>query len=147
MTNLLAWAYSIKVEKIVRSSTGDGGRPFIHSEDIAAVIVAALLGEEYVGRVLPITGPSSLTFREATQIIGDAIGKTLVYQEISDEEARDSYSRISGSREETEAHVALWRAIREGRLAAVNDNVEQLLGMKPLGFDQWIAENKAAFFA
>jgi uncharacterized protein YbjT (DUF2867 family) len=147
MANLLAWAYSIKVEKIVRSSTGDGGRPFIHSEDIAAVIVAALLGEEYVGRVLPITGPSSLTFREATQIIGDAIGKTLVYQEISDEEARDSYSRISGSREETEAHVALWRAIREGRLATVNDNVERLLGMKPLGFDQWIAENKAAFLA
>jgi (4-alkanoyl-5-oxo-2,5-dihydrofuran-3-yl)methyl phosphate reductase len=145
MTNLLAWAHSIKAERVVRSSTGDGGRPFIHSEDIAAVSVAALLDEAYAGRILSITGPRSLTFGDATQIIGRAIGETLTYQSISDEEAGERYSRVSGSPEETAAHVALWRAIREGRLAAITGEVEQTLGREPISLEQWASENAHHF--
>jgi len=145
MSNLLAWAHAIKVEGIVRSSTGDGRRPFIHSEDIAAVAVAALLEEKYSGQILSITGPASLTFREATQVISNAIGRTLQYQVISDDEARDRYSTVSGSREETEAHVALWRAIREGRLAATTDGVEQILRRKPISIEDWASENRHQF--
>ena len=147
MTNLLAWARAIKTEGVVRSSTGSGGRPFIHSEDIAGVSVAALLGEEYAGRILSITGPKSLTFGDATQIIAHAIGKTLVYQAISDEEAGERYSRFSGSPEETEAHVALWRAIREGRLAATTHGVEQTLGRRPISLEQWASENAQHFLS
>jgi uncharacterized protein YbjT (DUF2867 family) len=145
MSNLLVWAPSIKAEAIVRSSTADGRRPFIHSEDIASVCVAALLSDEYTGNALPITGPESLTSKEATDIIGEAIGKSLSYQVISDEQARERYSRISGSPEETEAHVALWRAIRDGRLAATTDGVERILGKKPIVLRQWASENVRSF--
>ncbi len=145
MTNLLAWAHSIKTEGVVRSSTANGSRPFIHSEDIAAVSVAALLNEDYVSRILSITGPRSLTFSDATQIIAHAVGKTLVYQTISDEEAGERYSKVSGSPEETAAHVALWRAIREGRLAATTDEVEQILGRKPISLERWASENAHHF--
>jgi uncharacterized protein YbjT (DUF2867 family) len=145
MSNLLWWAHSVRTEGVVRSSTADGRRPFIHSEDIASVCVAALLKDEYSGEVLPITGPESLTFGEATNIIGEAIGKRLLYQVISDEEARERYSRISSSREETEAHVALWKAIREGRLAATTDYVERILGRSPITLRQWASENVRSF--
>jgi (4-alkanoyl-5-oxo-2,5-dihydrofuran-3-yl)methyl phosphate reductase len=145
MTNLLAWAHAIRTEGIVRSSTGNGHRPFIHSEDIAAVSVEALLSEAYTGEAIPITGPESLTFAEATAILSKAIGKPLTYQFISDEEARERYSRISGSAEETEAHVALWRAIREDRLAATTSEVERVLGRKPIALEQWAAENRHSF--
>ncbi len=37
------------------------------------------------------------------------------------------------------------RAIREGRLATVTDNVERILGRKPIGLDQWLTENAGAF--
>jgi len=147
MSNLLAWAHSIRTEGVVRSSTADGRRPFIHSEDIASVSVAALLQDEYTEQALPITGPESLTFGDATDIIGKAIGKRLSYQTISDEEARERYSRISGSSEETEAHVALWKAIRDGRLAATTDGVERILGRKPIALRQWAAENARSFAA
>lgn len=145
MTNLLAWAHSIKSEGIVRSSTGNGGRPFIHSEDIAAVSVAAVLDQDHASRILSITGPKSLSFGDATETIARAIGKSLVYQTISDEEAGERYSRFSGSPQETEAHVALWRAIRDGRLAATTDGVEQALGRKPISLEQWITENAHHF--
>lgn len=145
MSNLLAWAHSIRTEGIVRSSTADGRRPFIYSEDIASVCVAALLSDAYIGESLAITGPESLSFGEATGIIGDAIERPLRFQAISDEEARERYSRISGGPEETEAHVALWRAIREGRLGATTGGVERILGRRPIPLRQWALENAHQF--
>jgi uncharacterized protein YbjT (DUF2867 family) len=145
MSNLLAWARSIKAEGIVRASTGEGRRAFIHSEDIAAVATAALTTHEYDGDSLPITGPEALTFAEATAKIASAIGKELTFQPISDQEAGQRYSVVSGSVAETEAHVSLWRAIREGRLATVTHNVERILGRKPIPMDRWAIENVAAF--
>ncbi|HEX3436448.1 MAG TPA: NAD(P)H-binding protein [Pseudacidobacterium sp.] len=145
MQNLLAWAPSIRAEGIVRASTGDGRRAFIHSDDIAAISAKALMTSAYLGESLPITGPEALTFSEVTARIGAMIGKHLTFQPISDEEARQRYSRVSGSAEETEAHVSLWRAIREGRLGAVTDTVERILGGKPIALDQWLIENASAF--
>ena len=145
MSNLLAWSNSIKLEGVVRSSAGIGRRPFIHPEDIAAVSVEALLCENYLGACLPLTGPEALTFGQATAIIAAAIGKDLDFQTISDEEARQRYSRISGSPQETEAHVALWRAIREDRLASTTDEIERILGRKAISLRQWAFENASCF--
>jgi uncharacterized protein YbjT (DUF2867 family) len=145
MSNLLAWAPSIKAEGVVRASTGDGRRAFIHSDDIAAVATKALTTREYDGESIPITGPEALSFAEVTARLGSAIGKPLAFQPISDEEARQRYAAGGASSLETEAHVSLWRAIREGRLANITDNVERILGRKPIAMDQWAMENAAAF--
>lgn len=145
MSNLLAWANSIKAERVVRASTGDGKRAFIHTDDIAAVATKALMTFGCDGKSLAVTGPEALSFGEATGKIAAAIGKRLRFEPISDEEARQRYAARSASPAETEAHVALWRAMREGRLAAVTNTVEQVLGRKPLTLDQWAIENAAAF--
>lgn len=145
MSNLLAWAEAIKAESVVRASTGDGRRAFIHSDDIAAVALKALTSAGYVGQALPITGPEALSFAEVTARIGAAIHRPLTFQPISDDEARQRYAPISGSAEDTEAHVSLWRAIREGRLATVNDNVERILGRKPIDLNEWLRHHVAAF--
>lgn len=145
MSNLLAWAPSVKAEGVVRASTGDGRRAFIHSGDIAAVAVKALTTRTYDQQSLPITGPEPLTFAQITARIGTTIGKQLRFEPISDEEARQRYSVISGSEEETEAHVSLWRAIREGRLSIVTSNIERILRRKPIALDQWLVENAVAF--
>jgi (4-alkanoyl-5-oxo-2,5-dihydrofuran-3-yl)methyl phosphate reductase len=145
MSNLLAWAKSIRTEGVVRSSTGDGKRAFIHSDDIAAVAVEALTKREYDGETVRITGPEAVSFAEVTSRIGVAIGRQLTFQSISDEEARQRYAATGAPEAETEAHVALWRAIREGRMAAVTDTVERVLRRKPINLDQWITENVAAF--
>jgi uncharacterized protein YbjT (DUF2867 family) len=145
MSNLLAWAPSIKTEGVVRSSTGDGRRAFIHFDDIAAVATKVLTTREHGRESLPITGPESLSFAEATAKLSAVIGRGLRFQPISDEEARQRYAASGASSPETDAHVSLWRAIREGRLANITDNVERLLGRKPITMDQWARENAAAF--
>ena len=145
MTNLLAWAPAIRTEGIVRSSTGDGRRAFIHSHDIAAVVTEVLLSRKYDGQTLTITGPEALTFAEIAVRIAAAIGKPMRYECISDDEARHRYAATGAPAEETEAHVSLWRAIREGRLATVTHQVEYVLGRKPTMLAQWILENADQF--
>jgi uncharacterized protein YbjT (DUF2867 family) len=145
MSNLLAWAHSVKTEGVIRSSTGDGRRPFIHSNDIAAVAVKALTTRQYIGETLPITGPEALNWAEITARTAAAIGKPLRYEPISDEEAAQRFSTTGASPEEADAHIALWRAIREGRLATVTNGVERILGRNPTTLDQWLHENAAAF--
>jgi len=48
-------------------------------------------------------------------------------------------------RSEAEALVSLWRAIREQHLATVTQEVEEILGQKPISFQQWVQQNAAAF--
>jgi uncharacterized protein YbjT (DUF2867 family) len=145
MSNALGWAASIKAEGIVRSPTGDGRIAFIHPDDIAAVATQALVTDAYCGDALPITGPEALSYSEMTTKIGVAIGRKLMFQPIQEKQESDYMTDSGDSAEMVRAHLSIYRAIREGRLAKVTDNIERILGRKPKTFDQWAQENAAAF--
>jgi uncharacterized protein YbjT (DUF2867 family) len=145
MENALFWATSIKARGVVRSMTSDGKIPFIHSDDIAAVATEALTTREYDGRTLPITGPEALSYAEMAAKIGAAIGKQLGFETIPEEQVRQQMTESGDSEQMIAAHLSIYRAIREGRLAAVTDNVERVLGRKPIGFDRWAQEHAEAF--
>ena len=144
-SNLLAWSQSIRGEGVVRSSTGGGRRPFIHSGDIASVCVAALVSGAYKGQALALTGPEALTFGEITEGIGAALGRELRFEPIGDGEAGRRFRSTGASSEEVDAHVALWRAIRAGRLSALTGTVARVLGRPPIPFACWLEENLDAF--
>jgi hypothetical protein len=111
----------------------------------AAVAFEVLTSGKYAGSSLALTGPEALSFAQVTEKIGAVIGKPLRFQCISDDEAAWRFSATGASAEETQAHVELWRAIREGRLGTVVDGVRSVLGRRPIAFDQWVTENAAAF--
>lgn len=145
MSNASFWAASIKAEGIVRSATGEGKIPFIHPQDIADVATRALTSREYDGMSLPITGPEALSYAEMAGKIGSAIGKLLTFAPISEEQVRGQMINDSDQEEIVRAHLSIYQAIREGRLATVSDTVERVLGRKAITFDRWIQENVAAF--
>ena len=145
MSNALEWATSIKAEGIVRAPTGGGRIPFIHPDDIAAVATKALTMPEYHGESLPITGPEALNYAEMAAKIGDAVGRTLRFEPISDEQERKHMTVGGTPTEIIAAHLSIYRAIREGRLATVTDNVARVLGQTSIAFDRWAQENAEAF--
>jgi uncharacterized protein YbjT (DUF2867 family) len=145
MDNALYWARSIKTEGVVRTSTGDGKIPFIHSDDIADVAVEALTSPKYDGQSLPITGPEALSYAEMTAKIGGALGRALTFQPISDEEARAQQLAWRAPAPLVEARLSIFRAIREGRLSVVTDTVERAVGRAPVPFHRWAEQNVAAF--
>jgi uncharacterized protein YbjT (DUF2867 family) len=145
MSNALFWAASIKSEGVVHGCTGDGKIPFIHSQDIADVVTKALTSRAYTGESLPITGPEALSYAEMTAKIGAVIEEELKFMPISEEQVRRQMIDCGDSKEIVAAHLSIYHAIREGRLAIVTDTVERVLGRKPITFDQWVQENTAAF--
>ena len=140
MSNALSWAHTIKSEGVLRTSTGNGKVAFIDPADIADVVVKALTTRAHDGEALVITGPQALTYGEMASRIGAAIGKTIRFEQISDEAARPSFDGAYA-----DALVDIWRAIREGRLATVTDGIQQVLGRGPVTFGQWAEDNAEAF--
>jgi uncharacterized protein YbjT (DUF2867 family) len=145
MTNTLAWARTIKAAGVVRASTGAGRIAMIHPDDVAAVATSALLTGAEEGRSLAVTGPEALTYGEMTAKIGAAIGRPLVFQSISDEEARANLTGGGMSPQVVEALVALWREVREGCVSVVTGEVERVTGGRPVAFDRWAQQNALAF--
>lgn len=141
MSNALGWADSIAAEGVLRSSTGEGKIAFIHPDDIAEVVTRALTTREYAGESVVITGPEALSYGEMANRIGAALGKTLRFEPISDEEAQAGVGRGPYAA----AIVDIWRAIREGRMALVDDGVQRVLGRRPLSFDRWVEQHADAF--
>jgi uncharacterized protein YbjT (DUF2867 family) len=145
MENALFWATTIKAAGVVRSMTGNGKIPFIHFDDIADVATKALTTREYDGKSLPITGPEALSYAEMAAKIGAAIGKQVGFEAISEEQVRQRMTESGDSEEMVVAHLSIYRAVREGRLAAATDDVERILGREPIGFDRWVHEHLEAF--
>jgi uncharacterized protein YbjT (DUF2867 family) len=145
MDNALAWAPAIKAGKTICSATGDGRIAFIHPQDIADVSVTALTAAGYAGSSLPITGPEALSYAQMVGRIGEVIGRHITFQQISDEQERARWIARGESAESADYHLSIFRAIRQGRLADVTDNVERILGRRPISFEQWARNNASAF--
>jgi (4-alkanoyl-5-oxo-2,5-dihydrofuran-3-yl)methyl phosphate reductase len=145
MDNFLNWADAIKADGVVRCAAGDGTIPFIHSDDIADVAVAAMTRPQYVGQSLPITGPEALSFADMTAKVGAVIGRELSFQSLADDDERRQQAAWGSPEALIEARLSIFRAIREGRLATVTDNVAAVLGREAISFDQWARQNAAAF--
>lgn len=144
MSNVLSWADSIRTDGILCSSTGDGKIAFIHPDDIADVVVWVLAHRETTNDSLVITGPKALSYREMAAAIGEAIGKSVRYETLSDADALAG-ALMWADRAYAEALVDIWRAVREGRLATVTDGVQHLTGRTPKTFGDWIGENVSSF--
>jgi uncharacterized protein YbjT (DUF2867 family) len=145
MSNALGWSDAIREKGVLRSSTGKGKIAFIHPDDIAHVATAALTTRNHDGQSLVITGPEALSYGEMAAALGDAIGKRVHFEELSDEQAFAGVVGWAGKGPYADALVDIWRAVREGRLATVSERVKQVIGREPIPFNRWAHENADAF--
>jgi (4-alkanoyl-5-oxo-2,5-dihydrofuran-3-yl)methyl phosphate reductase len=145
MDNFLKWAGTIRADGVARCAAGSGAMPFIHSDDIADVAVAAMTRPQYAGQSLPITGPEALSFADMTAKVGAVTGRRLRFESLSDDEERQQQAAWGSPQALIEARLSIFQGIREGRLAAVTGNVAAVLGHEAISFDQWAQQNAAAF--
>lgn len=145
MSNALGWASAIGETGLLRASTGDGRIAFIHPDDLADVAVQTLMTRDFENEALVITGPAPLSYREMAEAIGRATGRAVRFESISDAVALELASGWAENRAYAEALVDIWRAVREGRMTMVTNDVQRVLGRPPRAFAQWAIENAAAF--
>ena len=87
MQNLLAQAEYIIKDGAVYSASGDGRIPYIDYRDIAAAAFVTLTQPGHVGKYV-LTGSEAMSYRQAAEIIGGVIGKTVRFVDESPDQAR-----------------------------------------------------------
>ncbi|MAX69729.1 MAG: NmrA family transcriptional regulator [Flavobacteriaceae bacterium] len=68
--------------------------PFVDAEDIAEVASTVLLDDNYNGKIIEITGPELITFKDAVNIIAKVSERTLHFYDISLEQYVDGMRQM-----------------------------------------------------
>jgi uncharacterized protein YbjT (DUF2867 family) len=137
------WATQIRSGDAVRWFYGSAATAPVHEHDIGAVAVRALCDATHDGMDYVLTGPQSLTQREQVARIGESLGRTLVFDEMSHATARREML------EEMPAWVADMLlsayAAAVDRPALVTSAIEDVTGTPARTFGQWATDHAGDF--
>jgi uncharacterized protein YbjT (DUF2867 family) len=142
-TNALNWARSIRTEGVVRLVHPEAVTAPVHERDVAAVAVAALLGEAAVETSAMLTGPELLSQRRQVEIVAAATGREIRIEELSESQARDHF----GGTEKPEIVDAILQFVAAAANGGspVTDAVGKVLGRPATSFAQWAQEHASDF--
>ncbi len=119
---------------------GNIGEPFIDTNDIADVAVAALTDDRHLGELYEVTGPRLLSFADATAEIAQAAGREIRYTQVSSDEYAAGLGAASVPADLTSFLVYLFSEVLDGRNAYVADGVQRALGRAPRDFSDYVRE-------
>lgn len=144
MSNMLAWAESIRADGVVQEPFGGRLDATIDEADIGAVAARALLENGHAGRRYTLTGPEVLTVPDKVLAIGAAIGRDLQFVELSEQQARERM-RKSGTVEDVIDFVIGWYASPPKAAYTILPTVEEVTGRPARTIAQWAAEHAKIF--
>ncbi|MEP2935459.1 MAG: NAD(P)H-binding protein [Gilvibacter sp.] len=112
--------------------------PFVDTEDIASVVVAALLGDTHNGKTYQLTGPSTLNFKEAIDQIAKASNREIAFAHIS----LSTY--VDVMKQQGVPADFIWlieylftEVLGNPKNSEVTGDIEAVLGRKPIDFTDY----------
>ena len=118
--------------------------PFIDTEDIADVAVAALTEDGHAGQLYELTGPRLLTFAEAIEEIARVTGRQIRYIEVSTQEYAATLAAEGLPDDFAWLLSYLFTTVLDGRNAYLSDGVQRALGRSPRDFADYVRETAAS---
>jgi uncharacterized protein YbjT (DUF2867 family) len=143
MSNTLQWVPQLAQGDVVRAPFADARIAMIDPYDIGAVAAAALLGDAYAGRVLPLSGPEPLLPADRVRILGEVLDRPLRLDPMSDDEARADFS-ASMPQKYVDAFFDFYV---DGTLdeSVVYPTVQEVCSRPPRSFREWARAHATAF--
>ncbi|MFF9183079.1 NAD(P)H-binding protein [Streptomyces misionensis] len=143
-SNALAWwAPAIRAGETVRWPYGAAETAPVDDRDVAAVAARTLYEDGHVGADYVLTGPESLTHAAQVDVIGDALGRRIAFEEMTPDEFR-RLSEGTAPASVVDMLLAAWSAA-VGQPAYLTTAVADILGTAPRTFRQWAADHATAF--
>lgn len=118
----------------LRLPVGEGREPFIDALDIARVAATILRADSAGPSHVELSGPRSLSFAEAVEIVGKRTVRDLSFVDIGLDEWRESVAPYLNPRM-VAALANLFDAIRDGRDDHLSAGVHDVLGEPPQPFE------------
>ncbi len=145
---LLFASQSVREANQIRLPLGDGRTSPVAAEDVARVVAALLANPQpHIGKVYHLTGPRSEDLHFYAREYSKALGRTITYQDIPVEPWRDGLLQ-AGLPAHLVAHLTTMADLhRAGRYDRLSSDVRMLTGQEPLGVQEFVRRNSAAFTA
>lgn len=113
----------------------------IDARDIGAVAAKALTEEGHSGKAYKLSGPESLTNQEMAEKLSRAIGRTVRFVDLPDDEYEKALVAAGVPAPYAAALVDLSRYYTTGAGAAVTPDFERVAGRRPISFDQFARDH------
>jgi uncharacterized protein YbjT (DUF2867 family) len=114
--------------------------PYVDADDIADVVVAALLDHKHVGQIYELTGPRQLTFKQVIEEISKVTGRDIKFNSITIEE----YTKMLREYKVPEDYIwlieYLFTEVLIERNSSVTNDIEKVLGRKAKDFTEYARE-------
>ena len=142
------FGYTIRTQDAFYVPAGDAKISFIDVRDIAAVSVKALTSndnQQYIGKAYMITAQEAISYRQAAEILSKQVGRRISYIDIPEEDARKAMKQNGMNDWLIDAIMEFYTIIKAGHASKTTNEVEQIIGRKPISFNQF-AKDYAEFF-
>ncbi|MET7337484.1 NAD(P)H-binding protein [Nonomuraea sp. NPDC005650] len=137
------WREPIRGDGVVRLPYPEAQTAPIHEKDMAALAVTALTEPGHERQAYTVYGPESLTLRRQVEHIGEAIGRPVAVEVVSDEEARREMARTMPPFA-VEVIMKQW-ATRVDAPAQTSTVVEKVTGRPAHTFAEWAVDHADDF--
>lgn len=117
--------------------------PFIDADDIADVVVEALINDAHHGQIYELTGPRLLTFPQAITEIAQATGRDIHFKPLTLAENVNILREYQLPEDYIWLVNYLFAEILDGRNASVTSDVEKVLGRKATDFSAYVKTTAA----
>jgi uncharacterized protein YbjT (DUF2867 family) len=115
------------------------------STDIAAVAVKTLTEDWHEGKAYTLTGPEALTNARVAEILSEDTGREIRYVDLPLDQFKQALLAAGVPEWSANALIELEQFYRRGGASAVTGDVEQLLGRKPISFEQFSRDYAEVF--
>lgn len=137
------WASTIRDGGVIRWPYAGAETAPIDERDVAAVAARTLYESGHAGGDYVLTGAESLSHAEQVRIIGEVLGRTIEFEELSPDEFRREVAGIWPPAA-LEMLLGAWGATI-GHRAYTTSTVFDILGSAPRSFRQWVADHASEF--
>jgi uncharacterized protein YbjT (DUF2867 family) len=135
-------ADSIRRESAFYESAEDARVSYIDARDVARVAAKVLTEPGHDGQAYDLSGPEAVTHEEIAEALSRALGRTIRFISISDEEFRKRWVEAGAHEEEAAAWVDISRYFRTGAGSTVTTAVQDLTGRAPTTLVEFCRDHK-----
>lgn len=121
----------------------DALEPFTDADDIADVVVEALIHDKHNGKIYDLTGPRLLTLPQAIAEIAAATGRDIQFHPLTLEENVDLLRQYQLPEDHIWLINYLFTEVLDGRNAHVTHDIEKVLGRKATDFSDYVKATAA----
>lgn len=116
--------------------------PFVDLDDLSDAVVECLIDEKHDGKIYEITGSELLTFKEAVEMIGNKLNRSIKYNFLDKDEYRELLKKAGLPPFVAEHMAAAFDEILDGRNENTGDGIQKVLGRNPRKFNEFVQSNQ-----